>query len=199
MLIASSRSAPLGTAAAAPRGRSDFSCRKLLLIGALSIASLAARLGVKRPSLYNHLSSMEGLRNSMRSIVYNEIAEAAENVTPRTGRAGLFAAVRALRDYVVRHPHRIPLLLENAEDAAGPLREASERLMRRVMDLLGGYGLSGASAVHAARLLRALWIGFALLETSGGYAMDVPVEESFTFALEAMHRSFAVKPGRPRR
>ena len=164
-------------------------------IGALSIASLAARLGVKRPSLYNHLSSMEGLRDSLRVIVTGEIASAVETAAPREGREGLIAAMRALREYVVRHPRRIPLLLEDAEDATGELREASDRLLRRVMELLASYGLEGAGAVHAARLLRALWIGFALIETSGGYAMDVPVEESFTFAVEAMHRAFAREPG----
>lgn len=162
-------------------------------MAALSIASLAARLGVQRPSLYNHTRSMEGLRDTLRAMVFSEIADVAEGVTPREGRKGLFAMMRALREYVVRHPRRIDLLLENAEEATGLLRQASERLLQRVMDLLRSYGLAGARAVHAARMLRSLWIGFALLESRGGYAMDVPVEQSFTFALEAMHRAFAPK------
>jgi AcrR family transcriptional regulator len=162
-------------------------------MAALSIASLAARLGVQRPSLYNHTRSMEGLRDTLRAMVFSEIADVAEGVTPRKGREGLFAMLRALREYVVRHPRRIDLLLENAEEATGLLRQASERLLQRVMDLLRSYGLAGARAVHAARMLRSLWIGFALLESRGGYAMDVPVEQSFTFALEAMHRAFAPK------
>jgi AcrR family transcriptional regulator len=171
-------------------------------MGALSVASLAARLGVQRPSLYNHLRSMEGLRDSLRSLVHAEVAEMAEKVTPRGGREGLLALLLALRRYVVRHPRRIDLLLENVEDATGPLREGTQRLLGRVMELLGSLGLTGASAVHAARLLRAIWIGFALIESRGGYAMDVPVEASFTFALDAMYRALAPKrkgarPSRP--
>jgi AcrR family transcriptional regulator len=162
-------------------------------MAALSIASLAARLGVQRPSLYNHTRSMDSLRESLRAIVFAEVADVAEGVTPRSGRAGLFALVRALRGYVAKYPRRIDLLLENVEGAAGRLREASERLLRRVMELLRSYGLAGARAVHAARMLRSLWIGFALLESRGGYAMDIPVEQSFTFALEAMHRALAPK------
>jgi len=162
--------------------------------GALSIASLAARLGVQRPSLYNHTRSMEGLRDTLRAMVYGEIADAAEAVTPRRGREGLFALMRALRSYVMRYPRRIDLLLENTEGAAGQLREASERLLQPVMELLRSYGLSSARAVHAARMLRSLWIGFALLESRGGYAMNVPVEQSFTFALEAAHRALSPRP-----
>jgi AcrR family transcriptional regulator len=162
-------------------------------IGALSIASLAARLGVQRPSLYNHTRSMEGLRDTLRAMVFSEIADAAEGVTSRKGREGLFAIMRALRAYVIRYPRRVDLLLENTEGAAGQLREASERLWHPVMELLRSYGLSSARAVHAARMLRSLWIGFALLESRGGYAMDVPVEQSFTFALEAAHRALAPK------
>jgi AcrR family transcriptional regulator len=162
-------------------------------MGGLSIASLAARLGVQRPSLYNHTRSMEGLRDTLRAMVLDEIADAAEGVTACKGREGLFAMMRALRAYVQRYPRRIDLLVENAEGAAGRLREASERLMQRVMELLRSYGLTGARAIHAARMLRSLWIGFALLESRGGYAIDVPVEQSFTFALEAMHRTLAPK------
>lgn len=168
-------------------------------MGALSIASLAARLGVQRPSLYNHTRSLEGLRDTLRAMVFSEIADVAEGVTPRKGREGLFAMMRALREYVLRYPRRIDLLLENAESAAGQLREASERLLQRVMELLQSYALSGGRAVHAARMLRSLWIGFALLESRGGYAMDIPVEQSFTFALEAMHRALAPKSKRAAR
>lgn len=162
-------------------------------LGALSVASLAARLGVKRPSLYNHIRSMQGLRDSLRALVFAEVAAMAEEVTPRHGREGLLAMARALRQYILRHPRRIDLLLESAEDATGPLRDASQSLLRRMTELLRSLGISGAQAIHAARLLRALWIGFALIESRGGYAMDIPIEDSFTFALEALHRAFAPK------
>ena len=163
-------------------------------VGALSIATLAARLGVQRPSLYNHTRSVEGLRETLRAMIVSEVADTAEAVVPRKGREGLFTMMRALRAYLVRYPRRIDFLIENTESATGPLRDASDRLLRPVMELLGSYGLSGARAVHAARMLRTLWIGFALLESRRGYAIDVPVDQSFTFALEAAHRAFARKP-----
>ena len=168
-------------------------------IGALSIATLAARLGVQRPSLYNHTRSAEGLRETLRAMVVSEVADTAEGVVPRKGREGLFSMMRALRAYLLRYPRRIDFLLENTESATGPLRDASDRLRRPVMALLSSYGLSGARAVHAARMLRSLWIGFALLESRGGYAIDVPVEQSFTFALEAAYQSLAPKSKRTAR
>jgi AcrR family transcriptional regulator len=160
-------------------------------LGALTIATLAGRLGVKRPSLYNHVSGMEGLKDALRAFVYAEVADLVEEVSPRTGRAALMSLAAALRRYVVSHPHRIDLLLENVEDSTGPLREESDRLLGKVMDTLGGYGLSGAAAVHAARTLRALWIGFALIHARGGYALNVPVEDSYTFAIDSIHRALS--------
>ncbi|HEY9594394.1 MAG TPA: TetR-like C-terminal domain-containing protein, partial [Spirochaetia bacterium] len=110
------------------------------------------------------------------------------------GEAGIVAVTMALRDYVVAHPRRVELLLEDVEGAEGPLRDAAARLLRRTTDLLAGYGLDGVDAIHAARMLRALWIGFSLIQTRGGYALDVPVDESFTWAIELVHRALEAEP-----
>jgi AcrR family transcriptional regulator len=160
-------------------------------IAAVSLATLAARLGVKRPSLYNHVSSMEALREGLLALVLEDVAQAAEKALSRSSRAGFMEVTQALRSYVVRYPRRIDLLLLSAEGGGPELRHAAERLYSLVMNVLADYGLTGARAVHAVRTLRALWLGFSLIDTQGGYAMDVPVEESFRFAMEAMHKSFA--------
>lgn len=45
--------------------------------------------------------------------------------------------------------------------------------------MLAGYKLGPADTVHALRLLRSLFHGFAVLEAAGGFEMDIDVNESF--------------------
>ena len=165
-------------------------------VAAVSLATLATRLGVKRPSLYNHVSSTEALRDGLLILVLDDVAQAVEKTLSRSGRAALMELMQTLRAYVVRYPRRIDLLLLSAEGGGPELRHAAERLYSLVMNVLADYGLTGARAVHAVRTLRALWLGFSLIDTQGGYAMDVPVEESFRFAMEAMHKFFAGARGK---
>src|SRR4051812_43964441 len=68
-------------------------------------AKLAQTLGVRPPSLYNHVASREAL---LRLIALRGVDElAAEMGAAAVGRAGedaLRAAARAYRDYVRAHP-----------------------------------------------------------------------------------------------
>ena len=42
----------------------------------------------------------------------------------------------------------------------------------------------GTDAVHALRMLRSLFHGFAVLEAAGGFQMDTDVDDSFTWLID---------------
>jgi hypothetical protein len=53
-----------------------------------------------------------------------------------------------------------------------------------VLDVLAGYGLTGADAVHAARALRSALHGFVSLEAAGGFGLPESLDESYDRLVE---------------
>src|SRR3954462_15068477 len=86
----------------------------------LSLAALAARLGVRLPSLYKHIDSLEGLRRDVAALAVTELGAAMSAAA--VGRAGgdaLRAAAAASRHYGQAHPGRYAATVRApvAEDA----------------------------------------------------------------------------------
>ena len=54
--------------------------------------------------------------------------------------------------------------------------------------MLSGYGLDGADRVHAARTVRSALHGFVILEQQSGFELDVDVDDSFEWLLDALER-----------
>lgn len=73
----------------------------------LTMAALAAHLGTKAQSLYNHVASLEALRSELQqrtlALLGRTLSRAAMG---RTGRDGFLELTRRFRDFVQRHPHR---------------------------------------------------------------------------------------------
>ena len=57
-----------------------------------------------------------------------------------------------------------------------------------VLAVLGGYGLEGDDAVHAARTVRVAMHGFVSLEAEGGFAIDLSLDESFERLIATLDR-----------
>jgi hypothetical protein len=60
-----------------------------------------------------------------------------------------------------------------------------------VLDILAGYGLSGADAIHATRAVRAALHGFVSIEAAGGFGMPIDVDDSFDRLVTSITRGLA--------
>src|SRR3979411_806463 len=74
---------------------------------ALTINALAAHLGTKGPSLYNHVNSLDDLRRSVRKRVVGDIIEMLGTVGQgRTRDDAVLVMAGAYRSYAHHHPGR---------------------------------------------------------------------------------------------
>src|SRR5215218_2977849 len=73
----------------------------------LSLAAVADRTGVRLPSLYKHIESLDGLRRDVAVRALEELADAlAPAVADRTAGERLRAMAAAYRSYARTHPGR---------------------------------------------------------------------------------------------
>lgn len=142
---------------------------------ALTVNALAAQLGTKGPSLYNHVESLEDLRRTVRMRVIDDILQMLRTVAAgRTRDDAVMAMASAYRSYAHHHPGRysaftrMPLGGDDPEFTA-----ASHAAAEPVIAVLASYGLDGPDAFCAALEFWAALHGFVLLEMTG--VMDAGV------------------------
>jgi AcrR family transcriptional regulator len=164
----------------------------------LTQAALAARLGVRQPSLYKHVASSGAL---LRLISMRGKAELGDALTrAAVGRArddAVVAMARAWRAWALAHPGRYqaaqrPPAPGDADDEAVSARAIE--VLEAVMD---GYGLDGGDAIDAIRAFRATLHGFVSLEASGAFALPASVDHSFDRLVHALVGALSAWTGMP--
>jgi AcrR family transcriptional regulator len=152
-------------------------------VEALTLSRLAERLGIKPPSLYNHIESLADLYRHLAilnaTLLGDRLASAAIG---RSGSQAVAAVAAAYRDYIKENPgvYLASLRASGNQDKPDPdLKAAEERAVKVVMAVLSSFGIHGEHALHAIRGLRSLVHGFASLEIAGGFGLPLDCDESF--------------------
>ncbi len=157
----------------------------------LTLAVVAERLGVRLPSLYKHIASLDGLRRDLAVLATRELADAlGAAAVGRASTDALHAAAEAYRNFALAHPGRYAATVRAPAPDDIEHAEAVDAVLRVVFSVLAGYGLAGDDAIDAVRALRAGLHGFVTLEAGGGFAMPRDVERSYHRLIEAFDASF---------
>jgi AcrR family transcriptional regulator len=158
---------------------------------ALTLGAVAAEVGVRPPSLYNHVEGLAGLR---RELALAGLAELGERIRDAAvGRAGedaLLALADAYRGYAREHPGVYRAIQRAPRAGDDELAAAGARLLEPVFAVLAGFGLEGDAGVHAARALRSAMHGFVELERVGGFGIDLDLDASYRFLVRAVAAGF---------
>ena len=146
----------------------------------VTLADLAAHLGVRTPSLYNHVTGQEGLRRELALLGTRELgARLGRAAIGRAADDALLALAHAYRAFARERPGLYAATLRAPGPADEAHQVASEEILAVLRAVLEAYGLRDEAAVHAIRGLRSLLHGFVSLELAGGFGLPVDVDESF--------------------
>ena len=161
----------------------------------LTLARVAATAGVRTPSLYNHVESLDDVRRRVALLALRDLADALRDAA--VGRAGddaLAAMADAYRAYARRHPGRYAATQRAPAEGDEEMRTAAAGAVDVVLAILRGYGLEGDDAIHAARAVRSALHGFVTLETGGGFGISVDLDESYARMVRALARGLRDAP-----
>jgi AcrR family transcriptional regulator len=151
-----------------------------------SVNLLAARLGVRPSSLYNHIAGKDDLLAAVQEVITDAIDSTMFETQPWAHAVGAWA--RSYRDAFVEHPHAIPLFATSPVAGAIRTMEMYERVVRG----FAGAGWPPQQIIPAVVALECFILGSAMdavappdLFNPGDAAEHVP---SLTQAFAAQDR-----------
>ena len=150
---------------------------------ALSLNRLAEKLGIRTPSLYNHVDGLPGLQRELAVMNARQLADRLSAAAIGKSGTELFMDVaQAFRGYVKEYPGLYLSTLrasgkQELQDES--LMREEERALKVGLIVMASLGLQGAEALHALRAFRSMVHGFATLEVAGGFGLPEDCDESF--------------------
>jgi AcrR family transcriptional regulator len=151
---------------------------------AVTLAALAARLGVRSQSLYAHVDGLDGLRRDLALLGQQSLAAELGRVV--MGRAGE-DALRALCDAYAEFAATRPGLYACSQRAPGDdraLARTSDAATEPWRAVLRGYGLSKTEIEHFHRALWAALHGFVTLRAEGLMTRTASPDRSFALMVD---------------
>lgn len=156
----------------------------------LTLAAVAARVGVAVPSLYKHVLSLADLRRSVAVVSIAELTRVIEDAA--IGRAGpdaLRAMAHAVRAFAHEHPGRYAAT-QVAPDPGDPhdteLSAGAADAAAALARVLRGFDLPPDLTTEAIRIIRSAMHGFILLELGGGFGLPDDLDRSFSLVVETV-------------
>ena len=163
-------------------------------IDGLTMARVAAAVGVRPPSLYKRVKDRSDLVRLIADEIAVELTDVLEAATA-SGDPGtnLRQIARAFRAWALAHPEAYHLLFDRQPEGARVDPEVNARsaepLLRTAAALAGT-----EHALEAARTVVAWANGFLNMELAGAFRLGGDVDRAFDFGVERLTR--AIQPER---
>ncbi len=153
----------------------------------LTIAKLASFLGIKAPSVYNHIRSLDGVKDHLATQgLLSLLDRSRDAVAGVAGQDALEALGHSQRRFAKEHPGLWAATQLPVAGWSEALQTAADAYLTLVLAVLRGYGATGEAAIHATRFIRASLRGFIDLELGGGFGLPEDVDASFSTLLNML-------------
>jgi AcrR family transcriptional regulator len=154
---------------------------------AVTLARVAAEVGMRPPSLYNHIRGHAGLMHDLSVETVEEMGAAIRDAAVGRSRGDAIRAVAvAYRTYAVEHPGRYAATLRapTADDTEALAAAASG--IAPIVAILAGWDIEGDEAIHLVRVIRSALHGFVSLENGGGFGLPLDLDHSFDLLVDSL-------------
>lgn len=148
----------------------------------VTLASLSKKLGIRSPSLYNHVDGLHGLRHKLAIHGMNQLNEALTYAAVgRSQDEAVHAIATAYIKFVREHPGLYDALVRMPDWNDEETKKVAALPVDLLVRVLHAYGLEGDAAIHTVRGLHSLLHGFASLEQTGNF--NIPIDPDYSLQL----------------
>ena len=153
----------------------------------VTLKEIGERLGIRSPSLYNHIDGLPALREKVSVKAMGMLRECLVRAT--MGKSGVDALREMGRAYI-QFAREHTGLYETVQwmNIAADVQSESlfSDVVQLVYDIAAELGASELEASHIIRTVRSLAHGFASVESHNGFSHPSSVESSYEYALDVM-------------
>ena len=161
-------------------------------LAALTLARLAADLGVAPPSLYKHVAGLDDLILRVTTLSIRRLTDTlAAAALGRSGRQALLAVAEAYRRFATGHVGLYALTQSALTPGSAAQQAEASRAVEVLAAAIRSYNVPDDLLIHAIRVVRAGLHGFADIESRGGFQMPLSVDESFQVLIDALDTSLS--------
>ncbi|WP_028551482.1 TetR/AcrR family transcriptional regulator [Paenibacillus sp. UNC451MF] len=151
----------------------------------ITLASLAQKLDIKSPSLYNHVNGLPGLRKKLAVYGLDQLLDVMTRAAVgQSGAAAVHAISEAYISFARTHPGLYDATLRAPDAADTEIQKVGGDIVDLAVRVLHAYDLKGDAAIHVVRGLRSLLHGFASLEQRGGFGLLLDLDVSFRLLID---------------
>lgn len=147
----------------------------------VSLLQVAEKLGVKSPSLYNHLKGLKELTVGIAKLAIGKLDDATRNAAVgRSKEDALIAIARAYRAFAKENPELYKAILRWPAYNDSDIEKAGHALVSVLYQVMEPYHCGKKETIHFARGFRGALHGFISLEEAGFFQdTEADVDESF--------------------
>lgn len=147
----------------------------------VSLLQVAEKLGVKSPSLYNHLSGLQELSLGIARLALARLGETICNAAVgRSKDDALMEIARAYRRFAKENPELYKAILRFPAYEDSNIQEAGHAIVRILYQVMEPYHFSKEGTIHFVRGFRSALHGFVSLEEAGFFQdAEADADESF--------------------
>ena len=155
----------------------------------LSLKMIAEELNIKSPSLYNHISSLDEIKEKLMIYGWKELGEkATESAVGVAGYEALRNMCYAFYDYATNNKGVnkgvFTAMLWYNKFESEEKNEATTKLFSLLFRVLQPLNISDNNIEHIIRTLRGFLEGFVLLVNNNAFGNPISIKESFDLSLD---------------
>lgn len=151
----------------------------------LNLKMLAQRLNIQPPSLYNHVESLEQLRQDLMSYGWSQVGDLiSSELEGITSDDAIRRACTVFYDYVEKNPGIFEAMAYYNREEDRKNGSSPDKLSDVLYQLCRERAIDNENAVHILRMFRSFLEGFALLEQHKAFPYEAPSRKSFEYGVE---------------
>ncbi len=153
----------------------------------LSLKLLAEELGIKSPSLYNHVKNLDDLKQKLMLFGWKQMENAI--IHSAVGVSGVDALRKmgeAFFEYATSHKGVFNAMLwynRYQNGSEGSTFEATKGIFEVFFKITSSLGISEENANHLVRTIRSFLEGFSLLVNNNAFGHESSIKESFDISM----------------
>jgi len=153
----------------------------------LSVTTLSDYLGIKKPSLYNHMKTIEDMHRNLMIYGWKTVSEEiVKGIDSEDEKENLLVYARKFYRFAIDNPGVFEAMLWYNRYSDEVLLSATEGLYAFFFKQTDGLGINREVANHLLRTYRAFLEGFIMLQIHNSFGNPISTEESFEISMKVL-------------